>query len=197
MPQVVVRITDAQMAWIESQVEQFRPKSVVVRDLIDSAMKGVDTFANVPTCRAGAGHQYGVDRKPPLQFPPNLEVTNSPASTETVKAVRKKRTHLVVPQSLSHLDDLIQEFWRCKKGSKSETAWTLLMTELNKIADAYGVDRVDEQLRLAINGKWQGITLRNLESFEKGKPSSKSAFRSPGVNPAPQISPQFQQWLES
>ena len=47
------------------------------------------------------------------------------------------------------------------------------MTELNKIADAYGVDRVDEQLRLAINGKWQGITLRNLESFEKGKPASK------------------------
>ena len=48
------------------------------------------------------------------------------------------------------------------------------MTELTKISDAYGSDRVDEQLRLAINGKWQSITLRNLENFEKGRPAAKS-----------------------
>ena len=66
-----------------------------------------------------------------------------------------------------HHSDLIQEFWKCKKGSKSETAWKLLMTELTKISDAYGSDRVDEQLRLAINGRWQSITLRNMQNFEK------------------------------
>ena len=48
------------------------------------------------------------------------------------------------------------------------------MTELTKISDSYGSDRVDEQLRLAINGKWQSITLRNLENFEKGRPAAKS-----------------------
>ena len=138
--------------------------------------QALDSGSRLPAYRVGAGHQNGVSHTLPLQFPPALEVTNSEAPTEAVEAVPKKnKTTRVVPQSLSHLDDLIQEFWRAKKGSKSETAWTLLMTELGKIADAYGVDRVDEQLRLAINGKWQGITLRNLESFEKGRPTAKTA----------------------
>ena len=174
MPQVVVRITDAQMAWIEGQVEQFRPKSVVVRELIDSAMKGVDTVGTIPTCRAGAGHQSDTTQRLPLQFPPALEVTNSEPPTQAVKAVPKKNADRVVPQCVYHHSDLIQEFWKCKKGSKSETAWKLLMTELTKISDSYGSDRVDEQLRLAINGKWQSITLRNLENFEKGRPAAKS-----------------------
>ena len=168
MPQVVVRITDAQMAWIESQVEQFRPKSVVVRDLIDSAMKGVDTVGTIPTCRAGAGHQSDTTQRLPLQFPPGLEVTSSQPPTEAVKAVPKKNLpDLVVPQCVFHHSDLIQEFWKTKKGSKSETAWKLLMTELTKISNQYGSERVDEQLRLAINGRWQSITLRNMQNFEK------------------------------
>ena len=168
MPQVVVRITDAQMAWLEGQVEQFRPKSVVIRDLIDSAMKGLHEGARLSAYHVGAGHQNGVAGKPPLQFPPDLEVTSPPAPTEAVKAVPKKKLpDLVVPQCVFHHSDLIQEFWKTKKGSKSETAWKLLMTELTKISDQYGSDRVDEQLRLAINGRWQSITLRNMQNFEK------------------------------
>ena len=72
MPQVVVRITDAQLAWLEGQVEQFRPKSVVVRDLIDSAMKGVDTFANLSAYHVGAGNLSNLQPKAQL---PN-EATN-------------------------------------------------------------------------------------------------------------------------
>ena len=97
--------------------------------LIDQGLTGV---GRVSAYHVGAGHQNGVASKPPLQFPPDLEVTNPPAPTEAVKAVRKKKADLVVPQSQYHHSDLIQEFWRCKKGSKSETAWTLLMTELDK-----------------------------------------------------------------
>ena len=89
------------------------------------------------------------------------------AKLSAVKAVPKKNADLVVPQCVYHHSDLIQEFWKCKKGSKSETAWKLLMTELTKISDSYDSDRVDEQLRLAINGRWQSITLRNMQNFEK------------------------------
>ena len=73
----------------------------------------------------------------------------------------------MVPQCVFHHELLIKEFWKTKKGSKSETAWKLLMTELTKIHDQYGSERVDEQLRLAINGRWQSITLRNMQNFEK------------------------------
>jgi hypothetical protein len=65
--------------------------------------------------------------------------------------------------------ELIREFWRLKKGSKGETAWKLLTGELLKIRSKHGNTVMREQLELAINGKWQGITLRNYENFSAPK----------------------------
>ena len=65
--------------------------------------------------------------------------------------------------------DLIKEFWRLKKGSKGETAWKLLTGELLKIRSKHGSTVMREQLELAINGKWQGITLKNYETFSAPK----------------------------
>ena len=65
--------------------------------------------------------------------------------------------------------ELIDEFWRVKKGSKSQTAWNILMTELKKIQAAYDDERLEEQLGLAINGLWNSVTLRNLQRFETPK----------------------------
>jgi hypothetical protein len=65
--------------------------------------------------------------------------------------------------------ELIREFWRLKKGSKGETAWKLLTGELLKIRSKHGNTVMREQLELAINGKWQGITLRNYENFAAPK----------------------------
>jgi hypothetical protein len=39
------------------------------------------------------------------------------------------------------------------------------MGELEKIRAKYGSTVVAEQLELAINGKWQGIQLKNYEQF--------------------------------
>lgn len=44
------------------------------------------------------------------------------------------------------------------------------MTGLTKIQDKYGDDVVEEQLMAAINGRWNGITLKNYEEFGKAKP---------------------------
>jgi hypothetical protein len=71
--------------------------------------------------------------------------------------------------ALEKHEELIREFWRIKKGSKGETAWKLLLGELDRIRDRYGDAVVKEQLQLAINGKWQGITLRNYEQFSLPK----------------------------
>lgn len=71
-----------------------------------------------------------------------------------------------IPNDLLQHHELIEQFWRVKKGSKSQTAWNLLMTELKKIKSAYNDDRLQEQLELAVNGLWAGITLRNMQRFE-------------------------------
>jgi len=74
-----------------------------------------------------------------------------------------------IPAELEPERQLIEEFWRIKKGSKGETAWKLLMTELDKIRKKHGLGVVHEQLQLAINGKWQGVTLKNYEQFSAPK----------------------------
>lgn len=63
--------------------------------------------------------------------------------------------------------DLIFDFWRIKGGSKGDRAWSLLLTECTKIQQLHGDDVLAQQLELAINGKWKGITLANLERFTK------------------------------
>ena len=56
-------------------------------------------------------------------------------------------------------------FWRVKKGSKSDQGWKLLNTELTKIQERYGNTVVHEQLELAINGLWKGVSLRLYEQY--------------------------------
>jgi hypothetical protein len=68
--------------------------------------------------------------------------------------------------SLARHEREIIEFWKVKKGSKGETAWKLLNTELVKLQERYGDAVVEEQLQLAINGKWAGIRLSNYEQYK-------------------------------
>ena len=65
--------------------------------------------------------------------------------------------------------DLIRDFWKAKKGSKGDRSWNLLQTGLKAIQKAYGDSVVKEQLELAINGRWQSITLANYERFRPTK----------------------------
>ena len=74
VPQINVRITDQQLLWLESEVKPFRNKSAVIRDLMDSKMKGLDDVAKLATCSAGAGPPQGnlrplTGNKPSLKQP--------------------------------------------------------------------------------------------------------------------------------
>jgi hypothetical protein len=94
------------------------------------------------------------------------------ASSKAVSSSKNsfnKTLSMSIPAELEPERQLIEEFWRIKKGSKGETAWKLLMTELDKIRTKHGLGVVREQLQLAINGKWQGITLKNYEQFSAPK----------------------------
>ena len=65
------------------------------------------------------------------------------------------------------------------KGSKSSNAWSLLITELEKINASYGKERTEEQLTLAINGLWKGVTMRNMQRFETGKSNTPAQASEP------------------
>jgi hypothetical protein len=113
-----------------------------------------------------------------LDTPVTLGVQSAagtPSSSKAVKAVTSSKNisnksfSLSFSAELEPSRDLIEEFWRIKKGSKGETAWKLLTTELLKIRSKHGNTVMREQLTLAINGKWQGITLKNYENFSAPK----------------------------
>jgi hypothetical protein len=87
------------------------------------------------------------------------------SSSKTLKPI----VSMSLPAELEPEAELIREFWKLKKGSKGETAWKLLTGELLKIRSKHGNTVMREQLELAINGKWQGITLRNYENFSAPK----------------------------
>ena len=152
------------------KAEQHCPKYLsttgFINLIIDQGLTSNLGAASLPAYRVGAGNTYGVEAKPPLQFPPDLEVTNSSAPTEAVPSKKKNslETLSLIPE-LEKFEKLIREFFRLKKGSKSKTAWAHLMGGLTKIQDKYGDAVVEEQLMAAINGRWAGITLKNYEQF--------------------------------
>ena len=71
-----------------------------------------------------------------------------------------------INDELKQHEALVQEFWKIKKGSRGATAWNLLMTELMKLLKGHGHAVVADQLRAAINGKWQGVSCSRYEQFQ-------------------------------
>ena len=91
-----------------------------------------------------------------------LEAVRAPAGLK-----RSQVTRAIDPvyQSLQCHAGLIEEFWRTKKGRRSDRAWVMLLNGLTDIQAAYGDRVVREQLELAAANGWTSITLANYEKF--------------------------------
>ena len=86
-------------------------------------------------------------------------------------AKRKK----IAPEQLRPYWDKIESFWRVKQGSKNLQAYTLQVTELEKILEHLGKDVLVDQLDAAcMAGTWSQInfkrTLQFIERDKKSKP---------------------------
>jgi hypothetical protein len=121
----------------------------------------------------------------PLTSDPTTQTMGEPAarrasSSNSSSKSSKNKSICAIPTNLEPHTDLIRDFWRIKKGSKGEVAWKLLMGELEKIRAKHGSTVVVEQLQLAINGKWQGIQLKNYEQFlPKGTTAAQAELKHP------------------
>ena len=164
VPFLKIDIPDALFEKIESSKPEYLDRKGFVCLILDQALDFQNGGATVPAYCVGAGNTFPVHQKPPLQFPPDLEVTNPEPPIEAVPSKKKNslETLSLIPE-LEKFEKLIREFFRLKKGSKSKTAWAHLMGGLTKIQNKYGDQVVEEQLMAAINGRWNGITLKNYE----------------------------------
>ena len=103
VPQINVRITDQQLLWLKSEVKPFRNKSAVIRDLIDSKIRGLDGFASLSAYHVGAGPQQGnlrplTGNKPSLKQPEGeseapQEQQLPPHQTEAVPSSAQEPDH--------------------------------------------------------------------------------------------------------
>ena len=84
------------------------------------------------------------------------------------KINKKEKQEKNIPDDLLHLQTLIDDFWKVKKGSKSIQAWKQQITEYRKFIEKYGEKILRDQLEAGIlAGTWKGCTIKNYESINK------------------------------
>jgi len=84
------------------------------------------------------------------------------------KINKKEKQEKIIPDDLQHLQTLIDDFWKVKKGSKSIQAWKQQLTEYRKFIEKYGEKVLRDQLEAGIlAGTWKGCTIKNYESIRK------------------------------
>ena len=180
---------------LAADLARFKPRSLSLPMFCAYLLEiGIDRDARVSAYHVGAGHignlpteqiqptpaQQGisglqaVESSAPESFSSSDSFMGDGVGRESEGGGRKgvKRERLI-PPSLEVYSDLINDFWRVKGGSKGDRAWNLLIGQLLKIQKIYGNETLEAQIELAVNGKWKGITVANLERFslpdKKGK----------------------------
>ena len=84
------------------------------------------------------------------------------------KINKKEKQEKIIPDDLKHIESLILEFWKVKKGAKTLEAWKRQNTEYRKFIQKYGDDVLKDQLDAGIlAGSWKGCTIKNYESIQK------------------------------
>ena len=84
------------------------------------------------------------------------------------KINKKEKQEKIIPDDLLHLQTLIDDFWKVKKGSKSIQAWKQQITEYRKFIEKYGEKILRDQLEAGIlAGTWKDCTIKNYESIRK------------------------------
>ena len=84
------------------------------------------------------------------------------------KINKKEKQEKIIPEDLLHLQTLIDDFWKVKKGSKSLQAWKLQITEYRKFIDKYSEQILKDQLEAGIlAGTWKGLKLSHYEEQQQ------------------------------
>ncbi len=174
MPALNVRVDQELWSALEAQKPHFLSSTAYLNLIIHEALQGGSTLSG-PSPQAGTHQGRGSINKEEEERVRALSLEGMPIPPAQGKPV---------DPALEAYTTLIRDFWRTKKGSKGEQAWKLLQRGLKAIQAQYGDAVVREQLELAINGRWQSITLANYERF---KPQPKPWQQPEAAHPASKV----------
>jgi hypothetical protein len=96
------------------------------------------------------------------------EISTPPVSLSTRQEKQPKSAAFAaipLPAELEAVRHTFVQFGKVKKGDRGDHGAKLAATGLRKIGEKYGWDVAREQLDLAINNRWAGISLSNYEKF--------------------------------
>ena len=156
MPSVSLRLTDAQVSWLDAQTKQFRNRSDVLRDLIDLQMGNLDAPVTLGTASTEGGKPFPSNT--PIykesSISNNTPIGGSKGETAEKDAYAKKTLgDDLIPNDLLDCDQLLREFWSVKKGVRSERVFHRVINKLREWTPA--VRR--SALEAAANAGWPDV----------------------------------------
>ena len=155
MPSVSLRLTDAQVSWLDAQTRQFRNRSDVLRDLIDSQMRNLDSPGTL--IKPSLEGEKVLSLKTPItkESPISNNTLSGGSKGEEKKDLYEKKTlgDDLIPNDLLDCDQLLREFWSVKKGVRSERVFHRVINKLREWTPA--VRR--SALEAAANAGWPDV----------------------------------------
>ncbi len=155
MPSVSLRLTDDQVLWLDAQTRQFRNRSDVVRDLIDSQMGNLDTPGTLikPSPEGEKVLSLDIPTTKESLISNNTLTGGSKGETEKDAYAKKTLGDELIPNDLLDCDQLLREFWSVKKGVRSERVFHRVINKLREWTPA--VRR--SALEAAANAGWPDV----------------------------------------
>ena len=155
MPSVSLRLTDAQVLWLDAQTKQFRNRSDVLRDLIDSQMGNLDSPGTLIKPSPEGGKVLSLKTPIYKETPISNNSLFGGSKGEEKKDPYEKKTlgDDLIPNDLLDCDQLLREFWSVKKGVRSERVFHRVINKLREWTPA--VRR--SALEAAANAGWPDV----------------------------------------
>ena len=155
MPSVSLRLTDAQVSWLDAQTRQFRNRSDVLRDLIDSQIEKLDSPLTLGTASTEGAKPLPsntpIYKKTPISN--NTPIGGSKGEEKKDPYEKKTLGDDLIPNDLVDCDQLLREFWSVKKGVRSERVFHRVINKLREWPPA--VRR--SALEAAANAGWPDV----------------------------------------
>ena len=155
MPSVSLRLTDAQVSWLDAQTRQFRNRSDVLRDLIDSQIGNLDTSVKLikPSPEGEKVLSSNIPTIKETLISNNTPIGGSKGEEKKDPYEKKTLGDDLIPNDLLDCDQLLREFWSVKKGVRSERVFHRVINKLREWTPA--VRR--SALEAAANAGWPDV----------------------------------------
>ena len=182
MKRITVTISEETEAKLKKKKPTFLSLSKFINMILENSLDNLDSLVRLPAYRVGA-EETSINIDSNTSTPVNEDKVHFESSNFSSKEKNLKNSITVlgedvgresegnpknpplpydfktsIPDKLKPYVNKIAAFWRVKKGTKNRLAWSLQMTELEKILDNLGKKVLEEQLDQAcMAGTWQQI----------------------------------------